>query len=78
MNRYDEFVSSHATVCEHQTNYFAHYHRHMFVLYELALNEADKSLRDKQVPKKFDNEEYRPLFEKVFERYDEIIKGCET
>ena len=47
INRYDEFVSSHASCCEHTTNYFGHYHRHLLILYELSLNEADQSLRNR-------------------------------
>ena len=77
INRYDEFVSSHASCCEHSTNYFGHYHRHQLILYEMSLNEADQALRSREIPEHFKNVEYQELFEKVFDRYEEIIKGCE-
>lgn len=44
---------------------------------ELALNEADLSLRKREIPDKFNNPEYKPLFEEAFNRYAQIIKGCE-
>ena len=76
INRYDEFVSSHASCCEHTTNYFGHYHRHLLILYEMSLNEADQSLRKREIPEGFQSSEYQKLFENVFQRYEEIIKGC--
>ena len=44
--RYDEFVVSHSTCCEHHTNYFSYYHRNVLSKYQLALNEADYALRN--------------------------------
>lgn len=76
MNRYDEFISSHASVCEHNTHYFAHYHRHLLSIVELTLNEADLYLRNRKHFPEFNKEEYGPLFERAFDRYAEIIAGC--
>ena len=36
--RYDEFIASHASSCEHSTRFFAYYHRHLMSMYSLALN----------------------------------------
>ena len=76
LNRYDEFISSHATVCEHMTNYFGYYHRHLLALMDLALNEADQSLRKHEIPESFNNNYYKSDFEAIFDRYDKIIEGC--
>ena len=35
--RYDEFVASHASACEHRTEYFIYYHRNLMSKYVVAL-----------------------------------------
>ena len=47
LSRYDELISSHATACEHQTEYFIYYHRNLMLKYVIALQEADFILRKK-------------------------------
>lgn len=42
---HDELIANHATCCEHQSFYFAYYHRHLMILFELRLNYADEVLR---------------------------------
>ena len=42
-------------------------------LMEIGLNEADQGLRKHEIPISFDNIYFRPHFEEVFKRYDEII-----
>lgn len=43
--RYDEFVASHSTCCEHANVEFSYYHRNLMSKFNLALNEADYILR---------------------------------
>ena len=45
--RYDEFVASHASACNHDQIYFAYYHRNLMSKFTFALQEADLVLRGK-------------------------------
>jgi hypothetical protein len=42
---HDVLISSHATSCEHSTLYFAYYHRHLTMLFEIFLNLAHQILK---------------------------------
>ena len=75
-NIHDEFIASHQTSCEHSMPYFCYYHRHMLICVEIALNYAEEVLLGGK--ERLDQELYGKfsgLFDAVFERYGEIVKG---
>lgn len=75
MNIHDEFIASHQTTCEHGTIYFSYYHRHLLLCFEIAINYAEEVLvaGKEALPGQL-YAAHAGLFDKVFARYQEIVK----
>lgn len=66
-------IGSHVTVCEHQTIYFSHYHRHLTAIFEMELSYAEEFLLGKHK----NTEIYvnnREQFDKVISEFTQLYE----